>query len=762
MANIQVGADINSLLVSNQVLANSKAALVALGASTITNAIDVTAPPYNAVGDGRRADGIAIMSGTATLTSTNSTFTVALATTGKYIRVEGAGTAGADLITTIAIRSSDTQVTLAANAVTSINSPKSAFWGTGNTEATGVAITIGSAILTSTNATFTAASSPAGKAIRVVGAGVAGADLTTTILSRQSDTQVTINANASTTVNPPKSAFWGTNNTTAIQTALDAALNTTSHREVLIPKGAFLCNVRLPSNVKLRGIASSSLDVNVPNCAPTWDANSHPSILLPAISTSPVVLVGTAANASTTGFGSEMSNLSIIGSVAKVGDGFRGGNAWDDFGGVFNTGNNRLHQLWVGGFENGISFGRAVEPLITLCFVHSCTNAFSFSAVDNADVTACYTSNTTKSFRLLSCKTFALGTGSYDDTQKVMEITDSNVNIRSINTERVSVSAFDILPVISGASNLNIDQVMCLTHAGPFIRNHATEATRGNVKISVRNAFSANDYVTINSQMPDLLPAGIKIVRHADTGFATPTLTRFSDDLYYSYRQSNAVQGNMTRPRMQTLEKFVKVWAEPYGELGWTRTILGGSWAGSGNDLIIDPNGGGLRFTSSSAPSSMRFTINQPWIYDPKDVLIGFRAGYIGAQTSGTTRLGFYAKDTLPTMTPLYGYGLKVSRAAGDTVVYFESITNGTITPYATTIPHTAVTNAKFTLYIRVTDAKVYLSLFDVNGALQVSEQSFARPTSGSNIPYAPAFFLGAVSQAADGLLYEMWMEDSN
>lgn len=72
---------------------------------------------------------------------------------------------------------------------------------------------------TTTSAPF--AAGDAGKSVRVIGAGAAGADLITTILSFQSSGQVTLNANASTTVSP--SGFvWGTDDTAAVQTWLDA------------------------------------------------------------------------------------------------------------------------------------------------------------------------------------------------------------------------------------------------------------------------------------------------------------------------------------------------------------------------------------------------------------------------------------------------------------------------------------------------------------------------------------------------------------
>lgn len=89
--------------------------------------------------------------------------------------------------------------------------------------ATDGAITSGTAILTCASGPFTAASIPVGKSIIVKGAAATGVtSLVTTILSRQSDTQVTLAANAATTVSGGL-VIWGTDNTDAIQDAVDAA-----------------------------------------------------------------------------------------------------------------------------------------------------------------------------------------------------------------------------------------------------------------------------------------------------------------------------------------------------------------------------------------------------------------------------------------------------------------------------------------------------------------------------------------------------------
>ena len=85
-----------------------------------------------------------------------------------------------------------------------------------------VSITSGAAVLTVTGGNFTAAD--VGKHCLVPGAGTAGGLLTTTISAYTSATQVTLAANASTTVSAvATSAHVATNDSTAVQAAVDAA-----------------------------------------------------------------------------------------------------------------------------------------------------------------------------------------------------------------------------------------------------------------------------------------------------------------------------------------------------------------------------------------------------------------------------------------------------------------------------------------------------------------------------------------------------------
>lgn len=125
------------------------------------------------------------------------------------------------------------------------------------TSATG-AVTVNTAILTDANAHFTA--TQVGQLITVVGAGTAGIDLSTTILSVQSATQVTLNANATTGVTGATYAF-GTNDSTAIQAAITAA--TAAGGTVYFPPGGYcLGSAIVPvSNVSFvgAGIGNSNL-----------------------------------------------------------------------------------------------------------------------------------------------------------------------------------------------------------------------------------------------------------------------------------------------------------------------------------------------------------------------------------------------------------------------------------------------------------------------------------------------------------------------
>lgn len=116
--------------------------------------------------------------------------------------------------------------------------------------ATGGSITTGTATLTLTGATFTAAD--VGKLIYVLGAGAAGAVLSTTISAYTDATHVTLAANAGTTV-ADTSVIYGTDDTAAINAVLSNMQNY-GVNELLLPFGSYLVDaLYLKNNAVIKG-----------------------------------------------------------------------------------------------------------------------------------------------------------------------------------------------------------------------------------------------------------------------------------------------------------------------------------------------------------------------------------------------------------------------------------------------------------------------------------------------------------------------------
>ena len=115
----------------------------------------------------------------------------------------------------------------------------------------GVSITSGSASLTVTGASFVA--NDVGKSISIPGAGAAGGTLFTTIFAYVSATQVTLAANAGTTLSAVAATiFYGSDDTSYMAAAQTAA---GAGGEVYLPLGTYLITaaVTLTNSVRLRG-----------------------------------------------------------------------------------------------------------------------------------------------------------------------------------------------------------------------------------------------------------------------------------------------------------------------------------------------------------------------------------------------------------------------------------------------------------------------------------------------------------------------------
>lgn len=171
-------------------------------------------------------------------------------------------------------------------------------------------ISSGTAVLTSASAAFAAAD--VGKTIVVVGAGAAGIPLKTTILSVDSGTQVTLSANAATSVASAGEFVYGTNNLTTIQSAINAAV--AAEKPLLISSAVegflFDGGLTVSGNLDIEGcgvkeifggaLGGSFNALNFPTVAPYFKGSV---LICAALSTNALTYTGTMPIANLRDFG---------------------------------------------------------------------------------------------------------------------------------------------------------------------------------------------------------------------------------------------------------------------------------------------------------------------------------------------------------------------------------------------------------------------------------------------------------------------------
>lgn len=282
----------------------------------------------------------------------------------------------------------------------------------------GAVMTSGSASLTLSGGNF--AAGDVGKYIRVVGAGVSGADLITTISARSSTSAITLAATASTSVTSAQ-IVYGTNNTTGIQAAINAANTSTSIKTVLIPAGKFICNVQSYPNVRITGVAglvgqSAFTAINLNN-------TTGFSFLIPAIRTQAVIKFATAG-------GMEISKLCIVAgdgtsSADRFGTGIEVGDPINTTNGAVAAGF-KISQVEVNGFNRAMTFSRCWDNLVEMCQINYCNVGFfggeltalgvdsNSGPADGMVFQACGSNYTDICYNLLGSKQTAIICGDYN------------------------------------------------------------------------------------------------------------------------------------------------------------------------------------------------------------------------------------------------------------------------------------------------------------------------------------------------------------
>ena len=190
-------------------------------------------------------------------------------------------------------------------------------------------ITSGTSLLNSATANFVVGD--IGKTVEIPGAGVAGAVLVTTITGRNSATQVSVGAIASTTV-VNKVIWWGTDDTAAIQAAINACFAARA-TTVYLPQGIYIIAGALVTN-DVNGLNPNS-QLYIPGASVNTTVNSFKG--------QAIKLLGEAFTpiASTSSLNNDQPTGTILKSTLNQGTGTRP----SIIGGIGATSNNYINKM---------------------------------------------------------------------------------------------------------------------------------------------------------------------------------------------------------------------------------------------------------------------------------------------------------------------------------------------------------------------------------------------------------------------------------
>lgn len=599
-------------------------------------------------------------------------------------------------------------------------------------------MTAGSAALTSATAQFQAAD--VGKFIRVRGAGAAGGDLVTTIAARASATSITLTAPAATTVSNAQGVY-GTNNSAAIQAAIDAAGASTIQKTVFIPEGRYLCNVISLPSVRIEG--ARGLDGQSAMTRSKFNELTKLSALVPA-QNSPVIRFST-----TTGGG---ANATIERILFVAGDGTLEGNRRGtaiEVGEPLNTNNTpvaaglELKHCEFNGFFYGVTFSRMWSSVIEACTANFCTVGFfsgeiqangvpTFSGpADGLIFLTCTTNFVTTCFHILGTKQTAIISGDYNNMSKFLLANSAQVQITGINIETCTDIIFHLVEG-GGQSRVVCDHIQGLGTIGVGCRDERGGLSSFSLMSNVGFTFR---YQTVSvSNLPVLLPAASEIERFTDTTFSTLRAREFWD----AYARLS-FEG---RDFLRLYEPFTKTQASPFGSLGWVITNIAGTTTvtGQANSLSLfqDAANEAARFQTENVVSNFATNWRLVW---------RFRCA--GGQLATVLRLGLYSQDATANMTPQNGIGLRADTVTDlDTTLKLEVIVGGVKQPAIDTgIPLSGLAITR-DLVIEKRGSSVYLAVKETNGHYVGNQVVYAGTMPSGAVPAGPAMFIsGSAAQ---------------
>jgi hypothetical protein len=555
------------------------------------------------------------------------------------------------------------------------------------------AITSGDATFTSAASTFTV--DDVGKFIRVVGAGAAGADLITTIASRNSAASVELAANAATTVTGA-TAFHGTDDTDAVQDAIDAASASAYTRTVFFPPGVYLGNWTVPTELHLEGCGGGLQEnFDVPTATQLADRQRIPTALIPALATVPVLYYPN-------WFGNSIRRLMIAGSEDFLGRGLSIGDPAAAASGY--TGSSGVVELInICGFQYGLIAARVVDIHFVACNFVDCDICVfggelgdGVGPMDGCVFTGCITggANTSYNFVLNSCKAIVITGGDHNLSEHCIRMDNSgSLTITGANIEGIQGAVIEM-----EAGSLAITNVQVLGMVAPFldVLGPSVSVDIGVVTIAASGGALINGlpciYRTAGAEYPNRLPRGYALARYTDTTWGTLNEFEATSRIY-------ELPINVKRmPRIT--DAFVRGYSTPFGELGWVLTNIAGG-AQSGRAASTGPgNNLGLLETYTSTNTSTheyRFGLTNE-IFVPNAQFWELRwtlALSVGNRNAARCRWGLYAIDGVVDFTPQDGLGFHIDRTTPDATLFFECINAGVITRVDTGLVYTELNSQR-------------------------------------------------------------------
>jgi hypothetical protein len=532
-------------------------------------------------------------------------------------------------------------------------------------------MTSGLATLTATGANFQ--SSDVGKFIRVVGAGVAGADLVTTIAARASTTSITLTNSASTSVTN-STAFYGTDNTTAIQSAIAAAAASASTKTVYIPAGIYLCNVVVTGSIVIEGSNPKLNQSTLPSPSSLASSYTDTTILMPALGT-PVIHSDSCS-------GLVLKRFCVFGTNAKTGHGIRLGT---DDGTVLGFVGQciKVEQVWVSGFKYCFAASRVADITYDICQASTGTYGWNMAEVDTIQtlrytdgitITSCTSVGVETVFRFQGSKNAVINSGDYNssggtnDMLRLVEMLNTNLCITSVNVEN---PGSDVIRKTDGS--LVVNTIKVLNGLGGLIQERGTSSNTvvNSCELS-GETFGSSSALNVlwkgitGRRYPTTLPKGAVLAWYSDNTFTTLADAEYSSLIYGKQLDIMNLQDFFSRATSTA----------PFGAVGWTSTNISGSFAGridGLSNLFEWYSTGGATANLAGRFSFEREIMNVNELFELRIVLADANP------TSGSSicRIGVYSHDA--SITPVDGVGFRVDRAAS-TNIFFETINNGVIT----------------------------------------------------------------------------------